>query len=556
MKLNEILMDSQLLKRKQGLVTQMYNERTKYETLWKKLSDYINPYRGRFYEEDGSLEGSRRDQCLINSYPMEVSRRCAAGLHSGLTSPSRPWFELSLKDEEKANYHPVRMWLNDVHDIMMSLHARGNSYEMLYNTEAEMCQFGTGAALLMQSYDTGMWCRYFTCGEYAGKLNNTGKAEMFCRKFFMDAYSMVNEFGKENVSQQVLNAYKSGDVTTKFAVEMLIERNYEYDPDKLALGNFPWRSLYYEPWSSDKFLRISGYYEQPFILAPWERIANTPYGIGCGHYSLGDCMQLQKIEENKLRATDNAVDPAMVYPSSMKDVDNMPGGVNFVPDGTVQQAYPLIDPRAKAYEGMVLLANETKQQIANSFYYDLMIMLAAQNTPQMTAREVAERHEEKLLMLGPVLEQFYKNVLEVTTLRLFGICHRNGILPPMPEEITKEELDVKFVSLLAQAQKMVSIPAIENVVGFAGNLAAIYPEAPDIIDVDKVIRTVAVVRGAPEKILRSEDEVAEIRKQRAQAQAQAMQAQEAAAAAQPVKQYAEAARLMSEVDTDKVERIL
>ena len=233
----------------------------------------------------------------------------------------------------------------------------------------------------------------------------------------------------------------------------------------------------------------------------------------------------------------------------MKKADKQPGGQNYVPDNTQMTAYPLVPPGAKRYEGMMMLVNEKRQQISSSFYNDLLVMLATQTTPQMTAREVAERHEEKLLMLGPVLEQFHNEVLEPLSLRTFGICLRNGLFPPMPDEITEGELKVNFVSLLAQAQKMVEMPSIERVVGLVGNLAGLYQDVTDMINVDEVIRKSANINGTPEKIIRSEDEVEQIRQQRAEAQAQAAQAEEMAAAAAPVKDVAQAARLMSETPT-------
>ena len=545
----EQLSDSSALKAKQYIVTQMYTERSKHEQTWQLLSRYIYPMRGRFHEEGGCREGHRRDQYLIDPYPMDALTKCAAGLHSGLTSPSRPWFELSLQDSEKAASHNIRLWLNDAQDVMMSLYARSNTYAMLYQIEAEVAQFGTSAALMLQDYNYGIWHRPYTCGEYCGGVDARGKVTSFSRRFELNARQMVGEFGEENVSPGVLNAYKANNITQRFAIEMLIERNEEYDPNKLALGNLPWVSHYWEHGRNDKFLKISGFHEQPFLMMRWLTVANEVYGTGPGHNALGNCMQLQKLERNKLRSTDNDADPAMVFPASMKKADKQPGGQNYVPDNTQMTAYPLVPPGAKRYEGMMMLVNEKRQQISSSFYNDLLVMLATQTTPQMTAREVAERHEEKLLMLGPVLEQFHNEVLEPLSLRTFGICLRNGLFPPMPDEITEGELKVNFVSLLAQAQKMVEMPSIERVVGLVGNLAGLYQDVTDMINVDEVIRKSANINGTPEKIIRSEDEVEQIRQQRAEAQAQAAQAEEMAAAAAPVKDVAQAARLMSETPT-------
>lgn len=543
---DNILQDTSVLKDKQYLVEQMYTERSKYEPQWRLLSRYIFPERGRFYEESGSLEGSRHDIGLIDPYPMDAVQKCAAGLQSGLTSPSRPWFELTLADTEKADYHEVRRWLNEVHDIMMAIYAKGNTYDMLYNIEAEISQFGTAGALMLQDYEKGLLHQCYTCGEYAGGVDARGRVNSFARRFTLNALQMVKEFGIGNVSETVRNAYNNSDVTQRFDVEMLIEENLDYTPDVLRPGNFPWRSCYWERGCTDRFLRLSGYHEQPFLMPRWLVVANSIYGTGPGHNALGNCMQLQKIEKNKLRCMDNEGDPAMIFPASMKKVNRQPGGINFVADGTQMQAYPLVPPGAKRYEGFLGLSQEKRQQIAATFFNDLLVMLSTQDNPQMTAREIAERHEEKILMLGPVLERFHNEVLEPLTLRTFGIGLRNGLFPPMPEEISASEIKVNFVSLLAQAQKQVAIPSVQNVLGIVGNVVGIYPEAADNIHIDNVVREVAAMSGAPEKILRSTDEVDAMREQRAaQQQAMAQQGQ-MLQAAQPAKNMAEAARLLSE----------
>ena len=52
----EVLRDSAALKRKKSIVGQMMAERTQFEGVWKKLSQYINPARGRF-DEDKTANG-------------------------------------------------------------------------------------------------------------------------------------------------------------------------------------------------------------------------------------------------------------------------------------------------------------------------------------------------------------------------------------------------------------------------------------------------------------------------------------------------------------------
>ena len=59
--IQEILRDSDAIRRKKNIVAQMMTERTQFESTWKQLSKYINPTRGRFDDEDKTQDGKRRD---------------------------------------------------------------------------------------------------------------------------------------------------------------------------------------------------------------------------------------------------------------------------------------------------------------------------------------------------------------------------------------------------------------------------------------------------------------------------------------------------------------
>lgn len=424
--LQAVLADADLLKKKRRIIAQMYDERQQQEDTWRKLSRYINPTRGRFDEDNRTSEGKRRDLYLLDPYPMEAHSKCAAGLHSGLTSPSRPWFELGLADEELASYHTVKLWLDDCKEILMDVYAKSNIYNMLLQIEAELSQFGTASALLLEDYNTAIWARPYTCGEYAGDVDARGRVVKMARKMRMKAWQLIEEFGEDVVSDAVRNANAKNDEQTDFEIQMLIEKNPKYDPDAFGVGNFPWRSYYFETTEQSKFLKISGYHECPFLMPRWTTIANGIYGTGPGHNALGNCMQLQKLETVNMQLLENRANPPMIVPASVGKVNRLPGKQTVVADPTIGAGIrPLFETTGSREE--VMQAIQFKQsQIGAAFYNDLFVMLAQQDTPQMTAREVAERHEEKLLMLSPVLEQMHNEVLAPLTKRTFEICLRKA----------------------------------------------------------------------------------------------------------------------------------
>lgn len=547
---NKILQDADLRTQIGKQLTGLYEDKQSWDPTWRLLQQFINPYRGRL-DDDNDNDGARKDaqrKVMLDPYPMEAHRICAAGIQGGLTSPGRPWFAVSLLDEERSKNHDMRIWLDICHDMMMTIFAKGNIYGTYYHTYEELGQFGTGAALLYEDYNTAMWCKPLTIGEYAAGVDYRNRVCRLARKFKLTAGQMVQEFGYDNVSSSVQTAYKNKNMTNRFPVYNLIEQHTSYDKEIIAYGNFPWRSYYWEPGVNDKtFLRVSGFYECPFIMPRWATISNNVYGYGPGHVALGNCMQIQKMDKGKLRIIDNEADPPVVIPTEMEKVDRLPGGLNRVPANTNFKIQNLYQPN-QGYEKIAAEIESKHRQISNAFFNDLFIMLANSNNTNMTAREVAERHEEKLLMLGPVLDQMNNEVLSPSVKRLFGICLRNGIFPPPPEPINEEELKIEYISILAQAQKMVEIPAIEKHMGFVGNMAGPFPAVLDNYNPDVITREHANLSGVKAKLLRPEDEVEQIRKQRAEAEEQEKVTAEMAALAQNAKPAADAARLLSETN--------
>jgi len=190
------------------------------------------------------------------------------------------------------------------------------------------------------------------------------------------------------------------------------------------------------------------------------------------------------------------------------------------------------------------MINETRQAIDKTFYVDLFLMIAQIDKGQMTAREIVERHEEKLLMLGPVLERLEGELLDPLIDRTFKIMLRTGVVPPPPEEIQGEDMKVEYISMLAQAQKMVGTTAIEQTISFVGNMMDAFPEIKDAVDADEAIIEYGDLMGIPSKIIRSKDEIMAIREER-------QKAEQAAQTAAVMPQMVEGAKKLSETELGK-----
>jgi head-to-tail connecting protein len=203
--------------------------------------------------------------------------------------------------------------------------------------------------------------------------------------------------------------------------------------------------------------------------------------------------------------------------------------------------------------GLLTDIQDVRQRIYQAFYADLFLMLANQPPTgrQITAREIAERHEEKLLMLGPVLERLHDELLSPLVDITFSKQIAAGILPPPPPELQDMELKVEFVSTLAQAQKAVGLGSLDRLLGTVGLIATGKgdPSPWDKLDTDQIIDKYADMLGADPSVIVSDDKIVFMRESRKKALA----AQQLAAAAQPMAQAAAAVKTMGEADGEKAQ---
>ena len=297
-------------------------------------------------------------------------------------------------------------------------------------------------------------------------------------------------------------------------------------------------------------LEESGFNNNPFLAPAWEIAGEDHYGVSPAMFALGDVKMIQKEQSRKLEGIDKIVRPPMTAPTSLRNnpASLLPGSVTFVDDPSGKGYRPAVEVNLRLSE-LTQDIRETRQRIQEAFYADLFMMISNMEGIQpRNTMEIAERKEEKLLALGPVLENIYHGSLEPVIDRTFAIMNRAGKLPEPPKELQGVNLRVEYISVLAQAQKAVSTGAVERLWSFAGNLAAVRPDILDKLDADQTIDEYADMLGAPPSIIISDDDVAATRSARAKKQQAAEQAEQFATVAGGAKDGANAAAVLAQAD--------
>ena len=527
------------------LAAQLKNERSSFEADWTESNNWILSRRARFFTSDTN-KGGRRNQRIIDSTGTLAVRTLRAGMVSGITSPSRDWKKLTVDDPDLAEFGSVKRWLSIVNDRMSNSFLRSNFYKVMPNIYGDASVFATSGMFVEEDFSGGV--SHFTSlpvGSYWIANDDKMKVRVMMREFPMTVRQIVSKFGVKpgtrnidwkNISEYVKLLWELGEYEAWIDVAHMVHENTEYDENKFADKKFV--SCYYELGSSnmqtgvyltrkdeDVYLRESGYDYFPGLFLRWGVTGGDVYGTDCpGFDAIGDIKQLQHGEKKAAKAIDKGVDPAMVGPSALRNqkASILPGDITYTDEREGMKGFRQAHEVNLDLNHLEMKQAQIRQRIQKAFYEDLFLMLSESDRREITAREIDERHEEKLQALGPVLEQTNELLDELIDIQ-FDFMLRQGEIPPPPPELEGMDLKVEYVSIMAQAQKLAGVANLERFAGTAANIAQLTGSVPKKFNIDQFIDVYGDRLSVDPTIIRTDEEVEAMN----QAEQQAMQQQQA-----------------------------
>ena len=508
---------------------------------WRDLSRFFAP-RAQRIDVQAENRGNLLNRHIVDERAVFARRTLAAGLHWGVTNPSREWMQLTVPDPDLAELAAVKEWLFTVNSRMFTVLGRSNFYHAQAGANEDWITYATSAYLVEEDERDIIRCVLFPVGSYAIGDDARGEVTSFSRRFQLTVRQLLEQFGRPRpdgrvdlspFSQHVRDCVKRGSLEEKIEVCHLITPNAEFDGVREATAAKRYASYYWEYGQrpherAQEFLRKDGYDEWPVIVDRWRRVAGEPWGIDCPAMQvLGTAKSLQLVESKALKLLDKAVDPPLVGPSSLqnKRVSLLPGDVT-TDDDRDKQLRAIHEVNLAALRAVTEKQVDMRQRIDDAFYVNLMtFVLSLAGKGDRTAREIEEGSQEKYLVLGTVLES--KNA-EFSRLvdRVFAIMQRRGLIPEAPEVLAGVPLKVQYTSIMAQAQQAVGLGNIER---FGYWLAEMVKATGDPsmalkVDLQQMVDEVSVRSGLPPRLVRSDEAVQAIEA----AQAEAMQAQQRA----------------------------
>lgn len=521
-----------------GRLASMESYRYSWWVHWRELADYILPRRYKWLITPNQWNrGSPINQRIIDSTGTIAARTLASGIMSGVSSPTRPWFKLKIGRIDSTRTSPVSLWLAECERLMYLILKESNFYNSIAVAYYDLVVFGTAPLLIYEDFDNVINCFNPCAGEYFLDNDSRMQVRTFYRKFTLNVGQVVDQFGLENCSINIVNAYNDPTGTglgREIIVAHAIEPNLPIDGRHVVPRHFAYRECYWEWGSSNQqtvgiksLLSKRGFHEWPMACPRWDLVSNDPYGRSPGMDALPDIKQLQQEQLRKSQGIDKCVNPPMVADIVMKNqpASLIPGGVTYIPG--MAQGKPGFAPayQVNPYLGdMMLDIKEVQERIRLVFFNNLFQMISQfEPKSNISATEIDARRSEQMVLIGPVLDRIDNELLKQCIIRVFSIASRAGIFPDPPEEIANQPLEIEYISMLSEALASSRGGAVERLFAMAGNIASIDPAVTDNIDFDMGLNVAANSWGVDPKVIRSEAALTELRAKRQQQQQQEAQ---------------------------------
>lgn len=545
-------------KRLMRRIKELYDNRVQYEERWKEIRDFQLPFVGDFDNTaDKTNPARRRDLKIAHGVAWQACQVFAAGIMSGLTPPSRQWFRFAYKRPElNMNVEAMKV-LDQRQEIVAYVLAKSNFYNSVHSCYMEL-PFGQAPLGVFYDAQNGVRFQAMTVGTYALGVDGFGKVNTFARRYEMTLRQIVDCFGVESLPENMRDlAENENQLAKKYAVCWIVEPNDDRLPDKIDRLNMPYRSIYWLEKSEEKeFLYIGGFEEWPVPTGRYLVSGLEAYGRGPGWFAEGDSKMLQLLKKDYLTAVELQIKPPMKGSAQLLNnggINLIPGGLTPISDQVNQSVEPLFNVNLDLNAARETIIN-TEDSIKRAYSADLFLMLDNLDNNRMTAREVMERTQEKLQQLGPVTERMQDEFLNVIINRVYNIIDRAGGFPPIPDELvdvlSEADIEVDYISPLAQAQKMSGLVNIEQGIAQVAQMAQIWPEVVKKVDPLNTISKYFEMLGAPAIMQRSNEVVEQMIAAEQQEMQRQQQLQEGIAMAQAAAPAADAAKNLTEAAND------
>lgn len=491
------------------------SDRSNWETLWQDVADYVIPNKNDVSQV--ITPGQKRNLQVFDGSGIQSNELLAGALHGMLTNPSSFWFELFSGIPEVDRDDEARKWFQRVARTMHEVMNNSNFQTEIHELYLDLCSFGT--AMMSVEEDKRYKVRFLThhITRFVIDEDQDGMVDCVFVLYKWKPQQVIDEFGEAKVPSWVKDKAMR-DAECDIDILQEITTRDSYDNKAIDSSMYKIASCWYiRGDKKPETIREAGFRTMPAVTPRWTKGTGEKYGRSPSMKALPDIKMINKMMYVLIQGAEKAVNPPLLIPddSVIGTVKTYPGGLNLYRGGTTDFIRPL-ETGTKIDMGYQIM-EDVRKRIREAFYID---QLQLQEGPQMTATEVLQRTEEKIRLLGPILGRQHFELLQPLIERVYEICDRSKMFPPLPRIMVQHraEVRVQYRSMLAKAQLATEANNILRTFQAGSPFFQLDPNSRDIVDCEEGVRYVANLYGLPAELIRDADALKAIREGRAQAQ--------------------------------------
>lgn len=500
---------------------QLKSERSTWENSWQQIKDLVRPTASDF-TTSFAIPGKRQHHLIYDSTAPWALEQFSGGLHGYLTNPHERWFNITTPRRELIEDEEALEWLEYVSDLIYWVYSRPQAglNTSLYEAYLDIGAFGT--AILFQDWnskDQHVQFRTFPLASCYILENSQGSVDTLFREIEFTTRQAIQHFGEDTPPK--IKEEKNPDKIWQFIHAVFPRSEGKSSKQVQAQRSMPFAS-YYISRNPIQIVAESGFREFPYHVPRWSKTAGETYGRSPAMVCMADIMMLNQMSIVMIRSAQKLMDPPLIVPDDgfLTPLETSPGSIIFQIPGA-GEIKPLITGARPDIGHDVM--EQRREHISRCFHVDLMRML--QKAAPQTAAEIMERRDDQLRNMAPMLGRLQAELLGPMIKRTYSLLDVNGAMPPAPEALKNQKLEIEYVSPVARAQNSSKALNIQRFVQEILPITQLAPDVIDILDTDALASEITLHRDVTRKILRTKDEVVQLRQSRQEQQQMAQAAQ-------------------------------
>ncbi|WP_341762919.1 portal protein [Candidatus Tisiphia endosymbiont of Melanophora roralis] len=504
-------------------------KREKWHHIWDELKKYVCPQ-------------TETNKVIFDSTSIWSREQLASGLQSLLVNPAMNWFNLTIvaENDEQQQYLTTaerNMLAQMLEKTLMDIfnNPASNFYSQIHQFFLNLSAFGTAIFYVEEDLELAqtLFFRNINLQECYFEEDKFGFVNTMYRLFSMPIKSASAKWVDFAPFKERLARNPDEIVEILHIVSPQAQNQKSKGRRAMVTASPSTSSSSLLPYSSEyiylaeqKIISQSGYSYFPFFVTRWVKEEGEVYGYAPAHHVLPDIKLLNSLRQITLKVAQKQLDPPLLVPKDgyYLPLYTTPGSVNFYRNGMADKIMPLT-----GMENILpteIEQNQCRDAIFKAFYVDIFRM--QKENKEMTATEVQIRTEEQYRLMSPMVGRIESELLNPLIMAIYQTLIKYNRVPILEGANSPPEIEIGYVSPLSRVQKTSAIASVEQVLGFfqRSGISNFFPEIYDNINWDECFKLFFELREAPSSILKSEQEVLQIRQQRKMMQMQQLQQQQ------------------------------